>query len=107
MKIMRFREVLSKLILNGEKGVTFRLFDDKDLSEGDIVSFVVWETGEEFARAKLIQVKEKEFGDLTEEDFEGHERFNSEKEKYDTYSLYYEREVTPKSPTKIIKFELI
>jgi len=76
MKTLKFREKLSKLILSGEKTTTWRLFDDKDLSKGDIISFLIWETGEEFAKAKLIQVKEKNFGELAEKDFEGHEKFN-------------------------------
>jgi hypothetical protein len=107
MKTLKFREVLSKLILNGEKTTTWRLFDDKNLSEGDIISFLVWETGKEFAKAKLIEVREKIFENLTGEDFEGHEKFNSEKEKYDAFSSYYKRDVYKNSPIKIIKFELI
>lgn len=107
MKTLKFRKVLSELILSGEKTNTWRLFDDKDLSEGDVVSFLVWETGEEFAKARLIEVIEKKFGELIEEDFEGHEKFNSEKEKYETYSLYYEQKVDENTSVKIIRFELI
>ena len=107
MKTLKFREALSKLILNREKTNTWRLFDDKDLSVGDELVFIVWENGKEFARAKLTDVIEKTFGELNDEDFEGHEKFNSEKDKYDTYSLYYKQEVTKESPVKIIRFELI
>lgn len=95
------------MILRGEKNVTWRLFDDKNLSQGDVVSFLVYGTEKEFAKAKLIEIQEKKFGELTEEDFKGHERFNSEKEKYETYSSYYNRKVDKNSPIKIIKFELI
>lgn len=106
MKTLKFRESLSKLILQEEKNTTWRLFDDKNLSIGDVVSFLVWETKEEFAKAKLIEVKETTFGELTDEDWDGHEKFSSDKEMYETYSKYYNRQVDKDSPVKIIKFGL-
>ena len=107
MKIVKFREALSKLILQNKKNITWRLFDDKNLSAGEIVSFLVWETKEEFAKAKLIRVKETTFGELTEEDWDGHEKFSSEEELYKTYSKYYNRQIDENTPLKIIKFELV
>lgn len=55
MKTLKLRESLSKLILQGKKNTTWRLFDDKNLSKGDVVSFLVWETKKEFAKARLLQ----------------------------------------------------
>jgi hypothetical protein len=107
MKTLKFRKVLSELILKGEKNTTWRLYDDKDLSTGDIISFLVWETLKEFAKVKLISVNETSFGELTDEDWEGHEKFQSDDEMYKTYSKYYSRKVTKDSPVKIIKFEFI
>jgi len=107
LKTLKFREVLSKLILQNKKNTTWRLFDDKNLTAGDIVSFLVWETKEEFAKARLIEVRETTLGELTEEDWEGHEKFSSEEEMYNTYSVYYKRKVDKDSPVKVIKFELI
>ncbi len=106
MKTLKFRESLSKLILQGGKNTTWRLFDDKNLSTGDVVSFLVWETKEEFAKAKLVDVKETIFGELTDEDWDGHEKFSSDEEMHRTYSKYYHRQVGKNSPVKIIKFEL-
>ena len=106
MKTLKFRESLSKSILQGEKNTTWRLFDDKNLSESDIISFLVWETKEEFAKAKLLEVKEITFGELTSEDWDGHESFSSNEEMYKTYSKYYNRQVDKNSPVKIIKFKL-
>jgi len=107
MKTLKFRKELSELILNGQKTSTWRLFDDKDLSVGDIVSFVVWETGEEFARVELIFVKETTFGQLTSNDWEGHESFESEEKMYKVYEEYYKRPVDENSPVKIIKFRFL
>ncbi|HAP73778.1 TPA: hypothetical protein DCZ46_00720 [Candidatus Campbellbacteria bacterium] len=107
MKTLKFRKKLADMILSNTKDTTWRLFDDKDLSAGDEISFLVWETGEEFKRAKILDVNETTFGKLTDEDWNGHEKFESEKEMYETYSGYYHRPVDENSPVKVIKFELI
>lgn len=107
IKTLKFRKKLSKLILDGRKNTTWRLFDDKDLSIGDEISFVVWETEEEFEKVKITDIKETTFGKLTDDDWEGHEKFESEKEMYETYSKYYNRVVDKNSPVKVIKFKLI
>ena len=91
MKVIKFRESLSKLILAGEKNTTWRLFDDKDLQQGDIVSLVIWETNEVFAKAKLTTVYTKELGKLEEVDWEGHERYSSDGEMYKTFEKYYQQ----------------
>ncbi len=107
MKTLKFKEKLSKLILEGKKTTTWRFFDDKNISNRDIISMIVKETGKEFAKSKVINISEKEFGALTMEDKNGHEKFNSDKQMYKTYSGYYQREITPKTKVKIIRFELI
>ncbi len=107
MKTLKFREKLSKLILEGEKDTTWRLFDDKNLSVGDEVRFLIWDSLEEFVKVKLLDVRETVFGKLTEEDWEGHEKFESEEEMYKTYSKYYNCKVDENSPVKIIKFKII
>ena len=107
MKTLKFKEKLSKLILSGEKTTTWRLFDDKDLQVGDEISFLVKETLEEFAKARLIEVKENVFGNLTADDFDGHEKYSSLEEMYQTFSKFYQRDVDKNSPVKIIKFELL
>lgn len=107
MKTLKFRKSLSELILQRKKDATWRLFDDKNLSVGDVVSFLVWETKEEFAKAKLVKVKETALGELADEDWDGHEKFSSDEEMYKTYSKYYNRQVDKNSLIKIIKFELL
>jgi len=66
---------------------------------------MISETGEEFLRTRLVSARETTFGELSDEDWEGHEKFVSDVEMYETYSGYYNRPVTPESPVKIIKFE--
>ena len=107
IKTLKFRKNLSELILKNEKNTTWRIFDDKDIKEGDIIQFLVWETKEAFAKAKIINVVEKKFKDLDEKDMEGHEKFASKEEMYETYNTYYNRTVDENTLVKIIKFELL
>jgi len=107
MKTLKFRKKLSELILSGNKTTTWRLFDDKDLSVGDRVSFIVWENNLEFARVEIIFVKKTTFGQLTKIDWDGHEKFSSDKEMYKTYERYYNKKVDENSPVKIIKFRFL
>lgn len=107
MKTLKFRKQLSELILKKEKTTTWRIFDDKDIKPGDIIQFLVWETKEVFANAKIINVVEKRFKELNEQDIDGHEKFASKEEMYATYSKYYNKEVDENTIVKIIKFELI
>lgn len=107
MKTLKFRKELSELILKKEKTTTWRIFDDKDIKKGDVMQFLVWETKEVFANAKIIKVIEKKFKDLDEQDLYGHEKFASKEEMYTTYSTYYNKTVDENTLVKIIKFELI
>jgi len=68
MKTLKFRKELAKLIRDGTKSATWRLFDDKNLSVGDEVDFIVWETGERFIQVCIISAKETFLGKLTGED---------------------------------------
>jgi hypothetical protein len=105
-KDIKFRDNLAKLVIAGEKNSTWRLFDDKDLTEGDAVNLVNWNTEEVFATATLIEVREKKMGELEDADFDGHEKFASEEEMYQTYRTYYGDKVRPDTIVKIIRFKL-
>jgi uncharacterized protein YqfB (UPF0267 family) len=105
-KTIKFRDFLIPLVLSGEKNSTWRLFDDKDLQVGDEVDLINWNTKEKFADAFLTEVREKELGTLEAEDFEGHEKFESEEAMYESYKTYYGEGVTPHTSVKIIRFTL-
>jgi hypothetical protein len=93
-KTLKFDKKHILTILSGEKAATWRLFDDKDLKEGDEVVFLDKETKKPFVKAKLLEVKEKIFKDLTEDDKKGHEEFKNDEEMLKTYSGYYKTEIT-------------
>ncbi|MGH7204232.1 MAG: ASCH domain-containing protein [Candidatus Levyibacteriota bacterium] len=105
-KTLKFAPPLVPLVLSGEKVSTWRLWDEKNLQEGDTVDFLNKETLKQFATAKLTKVIEKQLGELTDEDKKGHERFASDEEMYQTYTTYYKKEVNAQTPIKIIWFEL-
>lgn len=106
-KIIKFRDNLAKMVLAGEKDSTWRLFDDKNLHEGDTAELINWDTGEVFGKATLTEVREKKMGELEEPEFDGHEKFSSEEEMYKTYRSYYGDRVGPDTIVKIIQFKLL
>jgi hypothetical protein len=97
---------LVDLVLSGKKDSTFRLFDDKDLAVGDELTLINKETLSEFAKAMIVDIKEKKLGELEDVDFSGHEKFSSTEEMYKAYRLYYGDKVGPGTVVKIIKFKL-
>lgn len=105
MKTLKFAPHLVEKILKGEKTSTWRLFDDKDLREGDEITFINKETGEAFGSAVITSLRTKTLGTLEESDWEGHERFSSEEEMYATYRTYYGDSVGPDSEVKILTFD--
>ena len=82
MKTLKFAPDLVPLILNGSKTSTWKLFDDKDLTEGDELSLVNKESGEEFAKVKVTSIKQTTLGELTDQAREGHEPFESDEQAY-------------------------
>ncbi|OGC38420.1 hypothetical protein A3K42_00245 [candidate division WWE3 bacterium RBG_13_37_7] len=107
MKKLKFAQNLVPLVLDGSKTTTWRLFDDKNLSLGDRLEFINAETGEKFAQAEIVNMREKVLGDITEKDFTGHEMYKSKKEMLSTYEGYYGNAVDWDTVVKIIKFKLL
>lgn len=105
MKKLKFAHHLIEKVLNKQKDTTWRVDDEKDLLVNDLLSLRTNEN-EEFAQAKVIWVKQTTFENLTKEDAEGHEKFTSQKEMYETYKKYYNKEITPQTQVKVIKFKL-
>jgi hypothetical protein len=105
MNTLKFTSKLVPLILFGEKTSTWRLFDDKKLTQGDKLSFIEKENGEEFAMAKILSVKEKRLKEITDVDYEGHEHFETKEKMLQTYKGYYGNKVTLDSVVKIIDFK--
>ncbi|TSC73959.1 MAG: hypothetical protein G01um101444_426, partial [Parcubacteria group bacterium Gr01-1014_44] len=93
MKTLKFRHNLVKEILDGNKTATWRLFDDKDLQVGDQLEFIDWDTGEKFAEAEIIKMREKELDNIEEKDFDGHKKFGSKEVMLRHYKELYGEKV--------------
>lgn len=93
--------------MGGEKTVTWRLFDDKDLKEGDELQFIEWETRKEFGHGVVTSLYEKPLKDIQEADYVGHERFQNWDAMFETYQTYYGDKVTPETAVKIVSFKLL
>ena len=107
MKTLKFAAKLVPLVLSGEKVSTWRLYDDKDLKVNDEVIFINRDTGEEFAHAILLTVREKRLGDVTDKDYDGHEKYDSHEEMLKCYRGYYGDQVNDDTSVKIINFKLL
>lgn len=107
MKTLKFAPELVDLVISGTKTTTWRLFDDKNLQAGDQVELIRRPELTPFAEAEIISVVEKPLKELTPEDKDGHEKFESDEPMYHHYSIYYKRQITPETPVKIVKFKII
>lgn len=104
MKTLKFAKELVALILSGEKTSTWRLFDDKDLTVGDELEFINKDSGEVFGRGQILDIGEKKLCEITEDDFDGHEKFENNEKMIETYRGYYGSRVDNNTIVKMIKF---
>lgn len=106
-KTIKFTPELTQLIKQGKKTTTFRLFDDKDLTEGDSV-ILATRDGEKvtnFAHAKLIKVYTKLLKVLDKTDYIGHE--HKIETSVEDYKKYYGDKVTENTEVKVIRFSIV
>jgi ribonuclease HI len=111
MKTIKLDHQLAEDVKNGKKHSTWRLFDEKDLSVDDRVIIIdkvnphdhnSWvATGE----AVLTRVIEKHLGDVSKEDYEGHNPYNSPEAMLSEFRRFYGDSVSFKTPVKIIYFD--
>jgi len=113
MKRLKFDHRLAESIRQGTKTVTWRLYDDKDLSVNDVVELIdkvdpqnpaTWQV---IGRAQIQTVIEKRLGDIAAEDEDGHHHYGSKDEALQAYQRYYGPQVTTDTPLKIIHFKLL
>ncbi len=107
MKTLKFDDSLASRILSGTKTTTWRMFDEKDLKTGDTVQLVNSDSGMVFGIARITDIFKKQFGDITANDFTGHESYKTVDEMYDTYRGYYGDRINRDTEVKIIHLELV
>lgn len=107
MKRITFDADLIPAILSGEKRKTWRMFDHRDLHEGDVFLVVNNDTHEEYVPARITRIVEKPLGSVRDEDFDGHRTYASEEEMFARFRQFYGERVTLETPVKIIDFVLL
>ena len=105
-KTLKFTDLKSGWILQGKKTATLRLFDDKDLKEGDELILINRNTGEVFMHATVTNIVNKNLGRINNEDMLGHEKYNSPEQMYEIMRKFYGPKVGPTTLAKIIRFKI-
>lgn len=110
MKTLKLDHNLAEMVRDGIKTVTWRLYDDKDIAVNDIVELIDKvdpsqpETWRVIGSAQIDMVIEKRLGEVTKEDFVGHETYMSREAMIKQYQSYYGPQVTVNTPVKMIHF---
>lgn len=113
MKTLKLDHQLALKVLRGEKHSTWRIFDDKELSVGDEIQLIDKVEPEDESTWRTIGcgiidiVTEKRIRDITDADYEGHEKYASQQDILTVFSRYYGSIVTIDTPIKIIQFSVI
>ncbi len=109
-KQIKFDHQLAGEIERGEKTTTFRFFDDKYISVGDVLEVIDKVEHDNPATWLKIgwmdvrEVLEKRVGDLTASDWAGHETYESTDVFLNTFRYYYNKPIDEATPVKIIRF---
>jgi hypothetical protein len=106
MKTLKFKPHLIRGVLDGNKTITWRLFDDKDLQEGDKLECLNSENGNKFAEVEIIKVENKRVEELTEEDLKRNE-YRDNNHVLELNKKYYGNQVNINTIVKIIEFKLL
>lgn len=110
MKTLKFNHDLAAMILSGEKTVTWRINDEKNLSVNDDIEIIdkvkrkdpsSWQV---IGRARINQIVAKRLGDITDEDMVGHEKYASKADMVHTLQGYYGSDIDSKTTVKIVSF---
>lgn len=106
MKTIHFVPKLIPLIINGDKTVTWRVEDDKDIQVGDTLEFANAASRTAFGQAQVTKVEHKLIKDITDEDYEaGHERYDSPEEMIETFRDYYGDDVDEETEIKMVHYD--
>ena len=110
MKSLKLDHDLALAVLSGEKNSTIRLFDDKDLTVGDVVQLIDKVDPENrnswtlLGIATLTEVIEKPLGDITDADLTGRQLYASTTTMLTDFRRYYGEGVSDEAVAKIISF---
>jgi ribonuclease HI len=110
MKTLKLQHDLAALVEQGAEASTWRLYDDKDLSVNDDVRLIDKidpsnpDTWRVIGIAHINSIVQKRLGDVTADDYEGHEKFADHWQMLKTYQQYYGPQVDNDTVVKVIRF---
>lgn len=110
MKSLKLNHDLAQAVARGEKTSTWRVFDEKDISVDDDVVLIDKvdpknrQTWAAIGVAHVNRVIEKRLGDVSEQDFVGHEHYADSDKMLAAYRSYYGPSVSLQTPIKLIDF---
>ena len=107
MKKLKFKSNLVTGILSGERTTTWRFFDDKNLSAGDQLSLLDAATGNEFAKAEIVHVNEKQLDQVVPSDFDDKRWVTDVAGMIKHFQPMYQEKIASSSNVKIIAFKLL
>ena len=106
MKTLKFKDFKAKWILEGVKTATMRLFDDKELKDGDELELINSDLGEVFSKATITEVVYKKLNEIDDVDLDGHEKWENKDEMLQSLKKYYGDKVDWDTMVKVVKFKL-
>lgn len=98
-KTLKYNPFYIETILKNGVSVDVRLFDDKNLSVGDVIDLLNGETGEKFATGTITAIRETIFKETV--------KGGADRELYEKYEKLYGRDVKPTDVAKIVRVDLI
>lgn len=110
MKTLKLAHSLAADVLAGKKTSTWRMYDDKDITVNDTLRLIDKvnperpETWKIIGTAKVDSVIQKRLGDISTEDYEGHNGYDSQEAMLTAFRNFYGPQVDLDTPVKIIRF---
>ncbi|MDB5164360.1 MAG: Ribonuclease, partial [Candidatus Saccharibacteria bacterium] len=113
MKTLKLNHNSAQLIEQGSQTSTWRLFDDKDIMVNDQIELVdkvdpkdprTWRA---IGIATVNQIKAKRLGDITLDDFDDQDAYETPQELIKTFKSYYGINVELGMPVKMIHFSFV
>src|SRR3569833_1500907 len=111
MKSLKFNHDQARLIQEGKKNSTWRMFDDKDLHVNDEIRIIDKANEQQpdswmvIGKARITEIVEKRLEDISEQHLKNEHAYNSKKEMLQAYRRYYGKQVTGATPVKIVYFD--
>jgi ribonuclease HI/uncharacterized protein YqfB (UPF0267 family) len=107
MNKLKFSSELVPQIVDEKYTTTWRLFDDKNISIGDIVELVNSQTNEVFAKAEVVSITQKYLKDINDYDMKNHKKYDSLDSIISDFKRFYGDAVNAELIVKMYDFKIL